>query len=122
MQPANGISPRQQEPSSGLRLCLPTTTGYAFFSIPDISYFEAADNYSRLCTTKSSAKVLIIQSLCQLEEVLDGTPFCRIHRSFIVNLSHITQMEYRKTRLQLFTGVALPLGRRYQHHFFQQLA
>src|SRR3954470_7200721 len=99
MQLANVIPQRQPQPSSGLRLCLPTTMGYAFFSMADISYFEAAANYSWLYPAKNSGRVLIIQSLCQLEETCDGCLFCRIHRSFMVNLSHITQMQYDKTRL-----------------------
>jgi len=121
MQHANSIPQRRQEPTSGLTLCLPTTTGYAFVSMADISYFEAAANYSWLYTSKNSGRVLIVQSLCQLEGTFNDSPFCRIHRSFMVNLSHITQMEYDKTRLHLFTGVTLPLGRSYQQHFFQKI-
>lgn len=55
--------------------------------IADILYIEAERNYSRIVTTKN--EYLISVTLKTIEEKLSGQIFMRIHRSWLVNLSHV---------------------------------
>jgi len=57
----------------------------------DILWLEADDYYCKLVTQEK--EYLITQPLKQMEESLANIPeFMRIHRSFIVNLSHVEEI------------------------------
>lgn len=59
-------------------------------AITDILYIEAERNYCKIhCTDKEH---LLVMTLKDLEEKLKVKKFLRIHRSFIVNLSHIDEI------------------------------
>jgi DNA-binding LytR/AlgR family response regulator len=56
----------------------------------DILFIEAERNYCKIhCKTKS---ILLVATLKDLEEKLNNNLLLRIHRSFIVNLSHIDEI------------------------------
>lgn len=50
-------------------------------------------------------------SLSELERLLPGDRFCRCHNSFLVNMSHIRQIDRRALRLD--QGGQIPVGRNY---------
>ncbi len=59
--------------------------------LTDILWVEADDYYCKLIT--KDKEYLITQPLKQMEEALFAMPaFMRVHRSFIVNLSHIEEI------------------------------
>ena len=58
-----------------------------------ICYLEALKNYVRIVTTTRTYLVLL--SLRQLEEELPPHLFCRVHRSFIVSVNHITSFDHQ---------------------------
>lgn len=70
---------------------------YTRIDIRDICYIESLDNYVRIVTASKNYMVLI--SLRQLEEELPSSHFCRIHRSFIVSLSHISSFDHEAVTL-----------------------
>ncbi len=55
--------------------------------IKDILYFESERNYSKIYT--SDKEFLLAVTLKKLEEKLPTDHFVRIHRSYIINISHI---------------------------------
>lgn len=57
----------------------------------DILYAEAMDNYCVIYT--SSRKYILSQTLKSVEQKLTPHGFMRIHRSNLVNLKHITQIQ-----------------------------
>ena len=58
--------------------------------INDVLYIEAERNYCKLhCKDKEH---LLVSTLKDLDEKLPSTSFLRIHRSFIVNISHIDEI------------------------------
>ncbi len=65
----------------------------------DISRFVAEDDYVRVYANNSS--YLIHLTLSELETRLDGTRFCRAHRSVIVNLDFVERVEPHDRRLLL---------------------
>lgn len=62
-----------------------------FIKVSDIEWLEAEDNYVRIHTARASH--LIRQTLGGLQEKLDPARFARIHRSTIVNLDHIREIQ-----------------------------
>lgn len=86
-----------------------------------INWIEADDKYIRLHT--SEKKYLIRQTLNAVEAELDPHVFARVHRSYIVNLTRISELhpmfngEYV---LVLGDGTKLTLSRNYRDRFFDK--
>jgi two-component system LytT family response regulator len=62
-----------------------------FLPVGDIEWLEAADNYVRLHT--GAGAFLIRETMAAVETRLDPGQFLRIHRSAIVNLNRITEVQ-----------------------------
>jgi DNA-binding LytR/AlgR family response regulator len=58
--------------------------------IKDIYYFEADRNYCRIYS--KTRKCLLVMTLKDINEKLPPEHFLRIHRSYIVNLSHVDEV------------------------------
>lgn len=58
--------------------------------IKDIYYVEADRNYCRVCS--KDREYLLVMTLKDMEEKLPPEHFIRIHRSYMVNLSHIDEV------------------------------
>lgn len=72
----------------------------------DVAFVEACDNYSILHTKDS--KFIISYSLKHVEVKLPPKDFLRIHRSYMVNLLHISQIMQRS--LVLLDGKEIPIS------------
>ena len=85
--------------------------------IDHIRYIEGMSEYLKIHMDKESmAKPLIVLlSMKKLEERLPSDTFMRIHRSYIVNLKKI--MEVNKNRVILDADTYLPLGDLYRDQF-----
>jgi two-component system LytT family response regulator len=80
----------------------------------DLLYIEGVQNYVSLHTT--DAKVMSLQTLKGIEEQLPETDFVRVHRSYIVNLRHITSIE----RSRIFIGdTVIGIGDKYRDEFYK---
>ncbi|MBS1737993.1 MAG: response regulator [Bacteroidetes bacterium] len=73
--------------------------------ISDILYIEADRNYSRIFS--QGKEILLTTTLKTIEEKLINQPFVRIHRSYIVNLSHIDEVGDGNV---VIAGKAIPLS------------
>ncbi|EAZ81089.1 LytR/AlgR family response regulator transcription factor [Algoriphagus machipongonensis] len=59
--------------------------------IREVSYFEADGDY--IAIHSKGSKYLKKMTMKSLEEALDPNKFARVHRSFMVNLNEVTQIE-----------------------------
>lgn len=59
--------------------------------VTDILYFEAADDYVAIHT--DSATHIKQERLQKIEELLDTKDFCRIHRSYLINLAFLSGID-----------------------------
>lgn len=59
--------------------------------IHEVTYFEAEDDYISIHT--HGGKYLKKMTMKSLEDAMDPIKFARVHRSFMVNLNQITQIE-----------------------------
>ena len=63
-----------------------------FLPVEDIDYIEAAGNYLRIIIS-NGASHMIRDKISDMEHRLDPASFARIHRSTIVNLDRIKEMQ-----------------------------
>ncbi|HTU66613.1 MAG TPA: LytTR family DNA-binding domain-containing protein [Steroidobacteraceae bacterium] len=78
-------------PSYLARVALRTGGRISFVNVEDILYVQAAENYVQL--NLKAARHLLHVPIATLEASLDPQDFLRIHRSIIVNVRHVKELE-----------------------------
>lgn len=81
----------------------------------DIEYLEAAENYVNLHVRGRAYPLR--STMTAIQERLDPERFVRVHRSYMVNLEFLTQIEPLESgdaRLLLKDGTRIPCSRRYR--------
>jgi two-component system, LytTR family, response regulator len=73
------------------RVALRSAGKISFVNIEDIQFIQAAENYVQLHL--KSARHLLHVPIATLEASLDPQDFLRIHRSIIVNVKHVRELE-----------------------------
>ena len=79
--------------------------------LANIIYLESAGEYVRLHLTDGTTLVTLFR-LKNMESTLQSSQFMRVHRSYIVNLSHI--VGYTKGRIFLSSEDYIPIGENYK--------
>ncbi|HUQ09896.1 MAG TPA: LytTR family DNA-binding domain-containing protein [Steroidobacteraceae bacterium] len=79
------------QPKYLARVALRSAGKISFVNVDDIQYVQAAENYVQLHLT--SARHLLHVPIATLEASLDPEMFLRIHRSMIVNVKHVQELE-----------------------------
>jgi len=69
-------------------IALPTLEGLTFTSINDIVYCSADSNYTRMHMIDNS-EILLSKTLRDVDELLTGYHFFRIHHSSLINLKQV---------------------------------
>ena len=93
-----------------------------FLNTHEIDWIEADDKYVHLHT--SNGKRMVRQTLAAMEDQLDPKRFLRIHRSAIVNLDRIKELQplfNGEYSLLLDNGTKLTLSRSYKDKLFEHL-
>lgn len=85
-----------------------------------IVYIESMSEYVRIFLSDSDTPVIVLYSLKNLAGQLPAGRFLRIHRSYIIALSHIS--EASRTSVRLDNGRTLPVGETYRPAFADYLA
>ena len=83
-------------------------------SIPDIRYVEAMSEYLKVWIQGEAKPIITLLSMKKMEERLPDY-FMRIHRSYIVNLTRI--QEVNKNRVIMDADTYLPIGDMYKEAF-----
>jgi two-component system, LytTR family, response regulator len=81
-------------------------------AIADIEMLQSVGNYVKVHMRNGGA-ILIHQTMNHMEEILPGTDFVRIHRSYMIALGSIQALGSRTVE---WRGGALPIGARYKKH------
>lgn len=98
------------------RLVIRTDGRILFLSISDIEWVQAAGNYVELHLNGKT--VLTRETLSRVQERLPADRFLRIHRSVIVNMDRIVEMEpgyHGDYVVTLRSGAKVTLSRGYRH-------
>ena len=72
------------------KIALTTAEGLVFKNIKDIVRCESDRMYT-IVITKDQEKIIVSKPMGQLEEILEGHDFFRIHNSHLINMHHIRQ-------------------------------
>jgi two-component system LytT family response regulator len=109
------ITSGKKGPQKIERLAIKNAGQILFVKISEIDWIEAADYY--VCLHMGARTHLLRRSMAEVNEELDDAAFCRIHRSAIVNLERVKQLEISEdggTDVVLQGGTKLRLSRRYR--------
>jgi len=94
------------------RLVVRVKNEIKIISIKDVSFFEAEDDY--IAIHSKDGKFLKKMTMKSLEESLDPSKFARVHRSFMINLNEVTQIEpYERENflVKLRNGKQVPVSK-----------
>ncbi len=109
------IEQGKETPRKIERLVIKNAGQVLFQKISEIDWIEAADYY--VCLHVGTKTHLLRRSMSDLDQELEQAAFCRIHRSAIVNLERVRQLEISEdggTDVVLNSGTRLRLSRRYR--------
>ena len=104
------------------RLAIKNAGQVLFQKISEIDWIEAADYY--VCLHVGTKTHLLRRSMSDVDQELEQAAFCRIHRSAIVNLERVRQLEISEdggTDVVLNGGTRLRLSRRYRKDLHARL-
>jgi len=109
------IEQGKETPRKIERLVIKNAGQVLFQKISEIDWIEAADYY--VCLHVGTKTHLLRRSMSDVDQELEQATFCRIHRSAIVNLERVRQLEISEdggTDVVLNGGTRLRLSRRYR--------
>ena len=86
--------------------------------LANIIYLESAGEYVRLHLSDGT-KLVTLFRLKNMENTLQSSQFMRVHRSYIVNLAHITG--YTKGRIFLSNDDYIPIGENYKEQIINYI-
>ena len=93
-------------------------SGYSLMkiTIDDIQYIEGLDDYLRIHALKQKPLIIRLTMKAILEK-LPASVFVRVHRSYIVSLTHIEKIRHRMITI---AGTEIPVGTSYEAAFLAQ--
>ena len=72
------------------QVALPTQEGILFLPVKEILRCEADGSYTRIYRV-SGEEILISKNLKEIEGLLEGLHFCRVHKSHLIGLDHVVR-------------------------------
>lgn len=84
--------------------------------INDILYIESMGDYVRFVTT--SKKLVSLNTMKKLEEKLSKTQFMKVHRSYMINISRIDDLQGNTIYIQ---GNEVPIGKGHREEVLKRL-
>ncbi len=82
----------------------------------DIVYIEGMRDYRRIHTINKNIKVMTLQNFSELEILIPSSIVCRVHKSYMVALSKIENIE--RSRIKIADQL-IPISETYKEAFFQ---
>lgn len=97
------------------RISIRTSKKIVFINVNDILWIESDADYIHIHTTKE--KHITRETMSGIEPMLDPLKFVRVHRSFIVNIDYILELQplhHGDYIARLKNGEKLPVSRKYK--------
>lgn len=105
--------------NSVTRLALPSQEGITFVNLSDIIYVEASNNYSRVFLADNST-YLLSKTLKDVQELLEGSHFLRVHRQYLVNLNRVRHFNRNEGQITMDAKQNLPIARNQYERFMEK--
>lgn len=104
------------------KIAIPVAEGYSFHNYADIVYCEAVNSYSEIHFADGS-KIISSSNLKHFTDLLPADNFCRIHRSYLVNLDHAVKYFTGRTgNVQMSNGQVLEVSQRKRDELLKRFA
>ena len=119
----NRIATNDSAPPQTKAFAIKSVGQLLFVTMSEIDWIEAADYYASLHVGKKIH--LLRRSMAELEQDLDATQFCRIHRSTIVKIDRIRSLDLNEKGdfdVLLNDGTRLRMSRTYRKTLQSRLA
>jgi two-component system LytT family response regulator len=85
-------------------------------NIDEILFIEGMRDYRRIHTINK--RIMTLQTFTELEQLLPAKLICRVHKSFMVSISKIDEIE--RSRIKILKHI-IPISETYRNHFFSQI-
>jgi DNA-binding LytR/AlgR family response regulator len=108
--------PQRVFPETGGYIFIKVETKMVRLELDDILFIEGLKNYVSIYTR--TQRIVTLQTMKQLEEVLPSNRFCRVHKSYIVAIDKINSIERQEIHIN---DRIIPIGITYQEQFFKLL-
>ncbi len=108
------------QPDSDDAIFLKTDYKIVRVALSDIRYIEAMSEYLRIYSDAIARPIIVLLSMKKMEERLPSNKFMRIHRSYIINLRKI--IEVNKNHVVMGQDASLPIGDLYKEPFNAYIA
>lgn len=86
--------------------------------IDNIKYIQGLKDYLKIYDTKSNKAIITLSSFKDILSKLPENQFIRIHRSFVVNITHIRALQ--KTKV-VIDDIRIPIGETYKADVLKRL-
>jgi DNA-binding LytR/AlgR family response regulator len=115
--PTHKINPKQDlYPATGGYIFVKVETKMVRVELDDILFIEGLKNSVSIFT--KTQRIVTLQVMKQLEEILPSNRFIRVHKSYIVALDKINSIERQEISIN---DRIIPIGITYQEQFFKLL-
>jgi two-component system, LytTR family, response regulator len=112
---------QQKHSSQNMRLCLASPRGFEVVELNDVLYVESSGNYTNLYFSDHSS-LCSSKPLHEYEELLADAGFIRVHKSFLVNLSHVKgYIRGEGGFIKLSNGNSVEVSRRKKEFFLAKM-
>jgi two-component system LytT family response regulator len=106
---------------SEMRLCLASIRGFTVLTLQEIIYCEAKRSYTTFHLTNNKS-VTVSKPLFEYDQLLEGTFFFRIHKSFLINMFHVKEYIRNDGGTVLMSdGTAIEISRRRKDEFLNKI-
>ncbi len=105
------------------KIMINTNDGAIFINVSDIIKLESESNYTTLYL-EDGKKIIASKTLSVFEEMLEALNFSRVHRSFIINLTKIKNIQHDAGNYfaKMLDGSKVEIARRKKKEFFEKIA
>ncbi len=85
--------------------------------LSEVLFIEARKEYACIVTL-NRGKIMTLSGIGTIEETLEHKGFVRVHKSFLVNLRHIEEIEQRMIKIKEYV---IPVANSYKQQFFSEM-
>lgn len=85
-------------------------------NIDNILFIEGMRDYRRIHTLNK--RIMTLQNFSELEQLLPANLICRVHKSYMVSISKIDEIE--RSRIKISNEI-IPISETYRDHFFSKI-
>lgn len=106
---------------SEMKLCIPTFKGFVVLKLEDIIVCEAEKNYT-IIHLKDKKPIVVSRPLMEYEKILESAGFLRVHRTYLINMQHVTEYHRGEGGVVIMSnGAEIEISRRKKEQFLSKI-